>query len=126
MNHKVKMLKQIKVVFIILAAVAGFTSCEKYAILPQPFDANATWSFKNDIEPIFTGDKCTNCHNGAQRPDLRTGYAYNALTKGGYVNAPAETSRLYSHMISSGHTSRSGETDKLKVLYWIRQGAKNN
>ena len=126
MDKKVKKLRQILVAVIILSAVAGFTSCEKYKILPFPFDPNATWSFKNDIQPIFINDNCTDCHNGTRSPDLREGHAYNSLTTGNYVNLPAETSRLYVRITSSDHTARSSETDKLKVLYWIKQGTKNN
>jgi hypothetical protein len=126
MNQKVKKLRQNLVAVIILATVAGFTSCEKFKILPQPFDPSATWSFKTDIQPIFINDKCTDCHNGTRSPDLRDGKSYNSLTNGGYVNAPAGTSRLYSKMTSSDHLSRSSETDRLKVLNWIKQGAKDN
>jgi hypothetical protein len=126
MNQKVKKLRQILVAVVILAAVAGFTSCEKYKILPFPFDPNATWSFKNDIQPIFINDKCIDCHNGTRSPDLRQGNAYNSLTNGGYVNAPGVTSRIYVRMNSQDHLSRSSETDRLKVLNWIDQGAKNN
>lgn len=126
MNQKVKKLRQILVVVIILASVGGITSCEKYKILPFPFDPSATWSFKNDIQPIFINDNCTNCHNGTRSPDLREGNSYNSLTTRGYVNAPGETSRLYVRMNSSDHISRSSETDRLKVLNWINQGAKDN
>ena len=126
MNQKVMKLRQILIAVIILAAVAGFVSCEKYQILPFPFDPTATWSFKNDIQPIFINDKCIDCHNGTRSPDLRAGNSYNSLTNGGFVNAPGQTSILYLQMNKSDHISRSSETDRLKVLNWINQGAKNN
>lgn len=127
MNQKVKKLRQSLVAVIILAAVAGFTSCEKYKILPQPVDPNAIWSFKTDIQPIFN-EKCVKCHgSGGSNPlILSEGKSYDALIKGGYVTAPAETSKLYSEMTGSSHDSRSSDSEKLKVLYWIEQGAKNN
>jgi hypothetical protein len=126
MNEKVKKLRQIMVAVIILAAVAGFTSCEKYKILPYAFDTSTIWSFKNDIQPIFNNDRCTNCHDGTRSPDLREGKSYNSLTTGGFVNAPGETSILYLQMNKPDHLPRSSETDRLKVLYWINQGTKDN
>jgi hypothetical protein len=125
MNQKVKKLRQSLVAVIILTAVAGFTSCEKFRILPQPVDPNAIWSFKTDIQPVFN-EKCVGCHGGTRAPNLSAGKSYDALIQGGYVDAPAETSKLYSKMNSSSHDSRSSDSEKLKVLYWIEQGAKNN
>ena len=127
MNPKAKKVKQSLVAVILLAAFTGFTSCEKYSFLPPAVNPNETWHFQGDIQPIFSA-KCISisCHGGPQAPDLRPGKSYNALTKGGYVNAPAETSRLYVKMNSSEHLPRSTEADRLKVLYWIQQGALNN
>jgi len=110
-------------VFVI--SVSVFVSCEKYSYEPPAVDPNATWHFQTDIQPIFTAN-CIACHNGSLAPDLRDGKSYLALTKGNYVAKPAESSRLYSKMTSSSHTARSSDTEKLKVLYWINQGALNN
>jgi hypothetical protein len=126
MNKKVKKFRQILVAVIILTAVAGITSCEKYKILPFSIDQSVTLSFENDIQPIFINDNCINCHNGSRSPDLREGHSYNSLTTGGYVNAPGETSRIFIRMNSSDHLSRSSEIDRQKVLTWIDQGALNN
>jgi hypothetical protein len=125
MNQKLKGIRQILYAIIILAAVEGFSSCEKYSYKPPSVDPNATWHFQTDIQPIFSAN-CITCHGGLQSPNLSAGKSYPALTKGGFVNAPAESSRLYLHMISPGHTARSTDVDKLKVLYWITQGALNN
>ena len=125
MNHKVNKTRQILVAFILLAVITGFSSCEKYSYTPPAVDPNATWHFQTDIQPIFTAN-CITCHGGLQAPNLTNGKSYLALTTGGFVNRPAETSKLYSKMISSGHTARSSDADKLKVLYWITQGALNN
>ena len=125
MNQKVKKVRQSLVAVIILAAAAGFISCEKYSYAPPAVDPAAPLHFQTDIQPIFTAN-CISCHGGTKSPDLRDGKSYNALTKGGYVNAPAGSSRLYSQMISSSHLSRSTDADKLKVLYWITQGVRNN
>lgn len=107
------------------AALSGLTSCEKYTYSPPDVDPNATWHFSTDIQPIFTAN-CIACHNGSKIPDLREGKSYLALTKGGYVSKPGETSKLYSMMTSSSHAARSTAAEKLKVLYWINQGAQNN
>jgi hypothetical protein len=125
MNQKAKKVKQSLVAVILLAAFTGFTSCEKYSFLPPAVNPNETWHFQGDIQPIFSA-KCVTCHGGVTSPNLTDGKSYNALTKGGYVNAPAETSRLYVKMNSSEHMPRSTQADRLKVLYWIEQGALNN
>jgi hypothetical protein len=126
MNQKYNRIKQIFVALVFLAAIGGFSSCEKNSFSLPSVDPNTIWSFKNDIQPIFTA-KCITCHGTALSPDLRDGKSYLALTKGGFVNLPAETSKLYVQMTTNPeHIPRSGSVDKLKVLYWITQGAKNN
>ena len=127
MNQKVMKQRLSLVVVILLVAAAGFTSCEKFDVKPIPFDATATWHFQADIQPIFNSN-CVTCHNGTKQfPDLRDGKSYQALTKGGYVTLPGETSRLYRHMTTnSEHIPRSTDTEKQKVLNWINQGALNN
>jgi hypothetical protein len=125
MNQKLNRIRQILVALVLIAAVEGFSSCEKYSYTPPAVDPAATWHFQTDIQPIFTAN-CITCHGGLQSPNLSDGKSYLALTKGGYVNVPAESSKLYSQMTSSSHTARSTDADKLKVLYWITQGALNN
>ena len=125
MNLKIRKVLQSLVTVLILAAVAGSTSCEKVKILPFPFDPTVTWSLKTDIQPIFSSI-CITCHGGARSPDLREGKSFNSLTKGGYVNPPYETSRLYLQM-KSGHPSSSlSDLNRNKILYWVTQGAQNN
>lgn len=82
-------------------------------------------SFQTDIQPIFTVN-CIACHGGIKTPDLRDGNSYTALTNGGFVNTPAETSRLYLQMNSLGHTVRSSVNEKSRVLRWIQEGVHNN
>jgi len=125
MNQKFNRIRQILVVLVLIAAVGGFTSCEKYAYLPRPVDPNATWHFEADIQPIFTSN-CITCHNGAQAPDLRDGKSYAALSKARLITPPGETSGLYMQLNSSSHASRTTSSEKQKVLYWINQGALNN
>jgi hypothetical protein len=126
MNQKVSKVKLSLAVVVLLMAIAGFTSCEKYTYNPPAVDPNKEWSLKDDIQPIFTS-KCISCHGGALSPDLRSGNSWNSLTKGGYVNLPAETSRLYVQITTkSSHIPKTSDVEKQEILYWITQGAKNN
>lgn len=126
MTQKLKRIRKIFVALILIAAVEGFSSCDKYSYPPAAVNPNQVWSFKTDIQPIFSNN-CITCHKDTRPPDLRDGKSYSALTKGGYVNLPGETSRLYLHMsTNSAHIPRSTEAEKLEVLYWINQGAHNN
>jgi hypothetical protein len=125
MNQKNKTIRLTLVAVIMMIAAAGFTSCEKYQAVPVPFDENATWHFQADIQPIFTSN-CIGCHNGSKSPDLRDGKSYSALSKG-YVDQPAETSRLYVQVsTSSTHIPKTTDNQKLMILNWIKQGALNN
>lgn len=125
MKRKLKRIKLIFGALVLLAGIQGLSSCEKNSYPPPDVDPTATWHFQTDIQPIFTAN-CINCHNGTRLPDLRSDKSYLSLTGGGYVKLPAESSRLYVRMTTGDHVSRSTDADKLKVLYWITQGAKNN
>jgi hypothetical protein len=127
MNQKLKRIRQFFAALVLIAAVEGFSSCEKYSYSPPVVNPNQTWQFQVDIQPIFNAN-CVICHNGVKQfPDLRDGKSYVALTKGGYVILPGATSKLY-HQITtnSDHIPRTTSDEKLKVLYWINQGALNN
>ena len=127
MNQKLKRIRQIFIALILIAAVEGFSSCEKNSFAPPAVDPNQTWHFQTDIQPIFTAN-CITCHNGkTQFPDLRSGKSFTSLSSGGYITPPGETSILY-HQITtnSAHIPRSTDEQKLEVLYWINQGALNN
>ena len=125
MNYKINKIWQILIAFVLLAAVTGISSCEKSSYNPASVDPNTTWHFQADIQPVFTA-KCIDCHNGTLSPDLRDGKSFAALTKGGFLAAPAETNRLCLQMNRSSHIPYSTDAGKLKVLYWITQGALNN
>jgi hypothetical protein len=125
MNEKVKKMVTSLTAAVVLMAIVMLASCEKYTFTPPAVDPNYDWSLANDIQPIFNAN-CVSCHGGTLSPDLSSGKSFNSLTKGGYVNLPAESSELYTKVISSGHTARTTDTEKLKILYWIAQGALNN
>ncbi len=126
MNQKSKRIRQLIVVTVMIATAVGFSSCEKYTYTEHPVDPNTIWHFTTDIQPIFNAN-CVTCHGGVQSPDLRTGKSYQALTKGGFVKLPGETSALYRQITTnSSHIPRATSSEKAKILYWINQGALNN
>ena len=125
MNHESKTAGRILIVMFFITAFSGLMACEDFKI-PQPeVDPSVPYSLQTDIQPIFTGN-CISCHGGSRSPDLREGKSYKSLTDGGYVALPAETSLLYSTITGSEHYPRSTSTEKLKILYWIEQGAQDN
>jgi hypothetical protein len=125
MNHKVNKISQILGAVVLIAGIFGISSCEKYTFIPPKISTTDTVHFSAEIQPIFNAN-CISCHGATKAPDLREGKSYAALTKGGYVTPPGETSKLYTKMIGADHSPRSTDTDKQKVLIWINQGAKNN
>lgn len=125
MNQKFNKIRQILSVILLIAAVVGFSSCEKNQFTLPVADPDMTVYFAADIQPIFNNN-CVTCHGGTKAPDLREGKSYDILTSRGYVNMPGETSRLYVKMTSNDHTARSASLEKDKVLNWINQGALNN
>ena len=125
MKQKAKILKPGIVAFIILAGAALVASCEKYAYNVETVNPVDTVLFQTEIQPIFTAN-CIVCHKGTRNPDLRDGQSYSSLTTGGFVNLPAETSKLYSQITSGSHDSFTLPGEKQKILIWILQGAQNN
>jgi hypothetical protein len=111
--------------FVLLAGIIIISSCEKYSFVVETVDPVDSVHFKAVIQPLLD-NKCTSCHGGSRDPDLRPAFSYESLSTGGYVTLPAEESKLYKKVISSGHTAFTLPEEKLKILYWIAQGAKNN
>jgi len=125
MNQRLNMLRQILVALFVIAAIGGLSSCEKYSYIPEVVNPTDSVYFQAEIQPIFTAN-CASCHGAIKAPDLRDGYSYDALTEGGFVELPGETSELYTKMTSGDHIPKSTDVDKQKVLIWINQGAHNN
>ena len=125
MKQKTNVLRQLLAALVVVAAVYGLSSCEKYSFIPPVVNPVDTVYYQAEVQPIFT-DNCASCHGAIKPPDLRDGYSWEALTEGGYVNQPGETSELYVKMTTGDHISRSSDVDKQTVLIWINQGALNN
>jgi hypothetical protein len=125
MNQKVKIAKVFLGVLVILAVIGIMSSCEKYTFTPPTINPTDSVHFATEIQPIFNGI-CINCHNGAITPDLREGKSYESLSTHGMITPPAETSILYTMVISPSHTARTSDLEKQKINVWINQGAHNN
>jgi len=131
-KNKYIMKKFLRNLLVLAGIVAFATSCQyKFIVEPvtPPPNPGDTISFKTQIEPIFTDNSCTACHNGSQQnPDLRTGNAYNSITSMGLVNTDdPESSILYVHPSPNGnHYVKYSTSQAALVLQWIQQGAKNN
>jgi hypothetical protein len=129
MNQEYKMKRKIFGVVLILIVITVFSSCEKFKIVLPDVDPDATWSLQNDIQPIFNNN-CTSCHDGSPAPDLRSGTSFQALTDGEHLNtADPGSSTLYTTIEGTVHRARTPDmtdNDRLKILYWITQGAINN
>jgi hypothetical protein len=128
MNQKLNRIRQILSALVLIAAVTGISSCDKYSFVPPSVNATDTVHFSTVVQPLFTS-YCVKCHAGSNKPDLRVDRSYNYLITNDYVTLPAASSKLYSIMINTNHSSRiveMSEADKLKILYWISQGAKDN
>jgi hypothetical protein len=124
MKYKVSKISQILVAMAMIAGI-GMSSCEKFAIVPVKINPVDTVHFQVDIQPIFSA-KCLSCHGVIKAPDLRDGKSFAALTKLGYINPPDSTCTLYTTMIGADHSPRTSDTEKQKVLIWLKQGAHNN
>jgi hypothetical protein len=119
------MLKSIIAALIIFGGLILFGSCEKYTFLVETVNPTDTVYFQTEIQPIFTAN-CVTCHRGIREPDLREGNSYASLTSSGFVDLPAESSRLYLKITSGSHTAFTLPEEKQRILIWIGQGAKNN
>ena len=125
-----------KILLLIFAVGLLASGCKYDWIIPEevpvidPNDPSQQISFSEEILPIFTsGNNCTACHNGSQRPDLTAGNAYAALNSTRYINKNSpEESRIYAvpHPVLGTHYKQYTATQAALVLAWIQQGAKNN
>lgn len=106
----------------------GLVACEydyiaEEIIIPQP-DPDDPISFSEQVEPIFQS-KCIGCHD-SRSPILTTGDAYDNLKNGNYINTenPAD-SEIYKRS-TDGHGTNMSSSERLLLLTWITEGAKDN
>ena len=113
--------------FIILITIAlNFNSCYYDEIFEQEIELpeGTVVEFAADITPIFVANNCTDCHDGAQDPDLRPGNEYNSLVPEYVTVGNANNSELYSKL-SGGHGNVDA-TSLALIAEWINSGALNN
>ncbi|HUS87632.1 MAG TPA: hypothetical protein VMW76_10355 [Bacteroidales bacterium] len=132
MNNKIKILKNI-VVTALIAAIIGFTSCEKYIWDPPRYEPPDTTGgfdtifYSLELAPLFPQYNCTACHPGVHSPDLRVNNSYGSLTTGGYIdmdNPPQ--SKVVEKMEDSGHGETFSAAHVTLFIDWIYQGALDN
>jgi len=129
-QNKSKFFRNVAVTLVI-AAIAGFTSCEKYIWDPPTYIPPDTSNFdtiyyNTDVAPLFPSYKCTNCHKtGGLNPYLTVDKSYDALIDGNYVNTVDPPSSEIVTKIQSGHQGGMNFDDTKVIIDWIYQGAKN-
>lgn len=112
--------------------VLGMASCEYNFINPEkgePVDPEVPISFSAEVEPIWTTQSCTGCHDGSGLFSLKAGEAYNSLTTNNLLDLDqADNSKILTVPGSSGlHADKDyigNQRELIKV--WIEQGAKDN
>ena len=88
-------------------------------IIDNGGDVTTDLTFTNDIESIF--GFCSSCHNENLSPDLREGFAYDALIPNYVTPNNSEDSQLYI-FLNGGHQSLPANQIAL-IKAWIDQGA---
>lgn len=114
--------------------ILGLNGCYKDVISPgsDPNGPPQYVSFSGDLVPLFnTHCNSTGCHDDlpSHAPSLVPDKAYNALTKGGYVNTAVPNSSTVYVVVQTGAMPPTGALnakDAQLILDWIRNGAPNN
>ena len=108
----------------------GFVSCEYKTIVPdtgEPIDPEVPISFSAEVEPIWTTQGCTGCHDGSPF-SLLSGDAYESLTTRGLLDMDnATNSKILTFPGTNSHSNYNyvgNQRDVIKV--WIEQGALDN
>jgi len=106
----------------------GFASCEYKFIEPdmgEPVDPEEPISFSEQIEPIWSTQDCTGCHDGSPF-SLLPGEAYQSLITRDLINleSPEDSEIIKKPQGGHGNGYVSNQSELIKV--WIEQGAQNN
>jgi len=120
-----------KKIFQILIIVCGgllMNSCyyDEFVVPEEPVITDVV-SFATDIQPIFSDNNCTSCHDGSNSsiPDLTAGNSYDSLVPEYVIANEADASRLYIQLAVNGHKDLDVNSIA-KIKAWINQGANNN
>ena len=120
---------------LIIFSVAGCNIDEGPFVYDTDVNDSTIISFSKDVQPILNSN-CTPCHTDLHaKLNLLPCCSYNQLLFDGYNASYIDTlnpenSRIYKHI--TGKLSIMPPSGKLqesqinKILYWIKQGGKNN
>lgn len=126
-------MKELKTSYILIfVVIAMFSACEYNFITPdtgEPVDPEVPISFSSGVEPIWTSQSCVNCHNGDGVFSLKPGEAYQSLISNNLLELDnAENSLIIKVPGTRGtHANLTYVgNQKLLIITWIKQGAKDN
>ena len=122
---------KLKNIAVVILGTLFLAACTSKTIQPPDLPIpSGNLSFSKDVAPIFTKScALSGCHaSGFIQPDLTASNAYNSLISMSLVDTlQPEQSALYKK-ITQGTMKPylSSPEDGQIILYWIKQGAKNN
>ena len=118
---------------LIVALVAGLSSCYRDVILPEaavdPDGPPQAVSYNNELKPLFNSScALAGCHvAGAHKPFLNADVSYLQIVNGGFVNTVVpKQSVLYEKINGEMKEYIPSAVNRQKVYDWIRNGAPNN
>ena len=117
-----KINKPQNLLFIGILSLVTFFSCEKETIVPVNYK-DMDFSFSKDIQPIID-NTCLNCHTFFTKGD-----SYDELKSKGWITTDTtktENSRLYDVAIGHNEVGRLTNKERDYLIYWMKQGAKDN
>lgn len=106
--------------------------CDYKFIQPDsgpPVDPEVPISFSEEVEPIWTSQSCTNCHNGSVTFSLEVGKAYQSLTSLNLIdldNAPNSLIVKVPGTNAPHNNYNYVGNQKALITTWIEQGAEDN
>ncbi|WP_439183666.1 hypothetical protein [Carboxylicivirga taeanensis] len=126
-------MKAFQILFVsVLLSLVLAVGCDYKFVKPDtgaPVDPEVPISFSDEIEPIWTAQSCTNCHNGSVTFSLEQGSAYQSLTNLNLLDLenPANSLIVKVPGGSAPHNNYNYVgNQKALIETWIEQGAEDN
>ncbi len=126
-------MKALKISFVsILFLLVMTVGCDYKFIKPdtgEPVDPEVPISFAEEIEPIWTAQSCTNCHDESGPFSLKPGAAYQSLINFNLLDKDNAANSLIVKVpgasgLHSNYTYVGNQ--KTLIITWIEQGAEDN
>jgi hypothetical protein len=122
---------KLKNIAVVILGTLFLAACTSKTIQPPDLPVpSGNLSFSKDVVPIFTKScAISGCHaSGFIQPDLSASNAYNSLISMSLVDTLHPTQSVIYVKITQGTMKSylSSAADGQSILYWIKQGAKNN